>query len=83
MKLTLNLDGELLDRVVKLTGARTKTEAITHALKEVDRRGRLIAVLRRGTGASAKELRTLFDPASDPSTLRVAEENSAFGEPNP
>ncbi len=73
MKLTINLDGALLDRVVKLTGASTKTEAITVALREMDRRARLVEVLREGLGASPDELETLFDPASDPLALRVAE----------
>jgi Arc/MetJ family transcription regulator len=46
MKLTINLDEKLLDRVVTITGASTKTEAITLALREIDRRARLVEVLR-------------------------------------
>jgi Arc/MetJ family transcription regulator len=61
MKLTINLDGELLDRVVAITGASTKTEAIHFALREVDRRGRLLGILREGLGASPDELRSMFD----------------------
>ena len=73
MKLTINLDEALLDRVVEITEATTKTEAITIALREVDRRARLVEVLREGTGATAEELKEMFDPASDPTALRVAE----------
>lgn len=73
MRLTLNIDGDLLDRVVESTGSKTKTEAITYALKEMDRRERLTAILRRGSGASPDELENMFDPASDPMVLRVAE----------
>ncbi|MEM7600835.1 MAG: type II toxin-antitoxin system VapB family antitoxin [Verrucomicrobiota bacterium] len=73
MKLTINVDEALLDRVVEITEAATKTEAITIALREVDRRARLVEVLREGTGASSEELKTMFDPASDPTALRVAE----------
>jgi Arc/MetJ family transcription regulator len=61
MKLTINLDGELLDRVVAITGASTKTEAIHFALREVDRRARLLAILREGLGAGPDELRSMFD----------------------
>jgi Arc/MetJ family transcription regulator len=75
MKITLNIDRELLARVVDITGSETKTEAIHFALKEVDRRARLVEVLRAGTGASAKELRGMFDAESDPLAMRVAEKS--------
>ena len=78
MKYTMNLDADLLDRVVAVTGARTKTEAVTTALREMDRRGRLIERLREGLGASESELRSLFDPQSDPAVLRVAEESQPY-----
>lgn len=78
MKLTVDLDKPLLDRVLELTGARTRTEAITIALREIDRRGRLVKILREGTGASHDELTTMFDPNSDPAVLRVAEEQHPY-----
>jgi hypothetical protein len=78
MKLTIDLDKALLERVVALTGARTRTEAITTALREVDRRGRLVKLLREGTGATEDELRSMFDPSSDPAVLRVAEEQHPY-----
>jgi Arc/MetJ family transcription regulator len=78
MKLTIDLDKALLERVVKLTDARTKTEAITTALREIDRRGQLINLLREGTGATEAELRKMFDPQSDPVLLRVAEEQHPY-----
>jgi Arc/MetJ family transcription regulator len=73
MKLTINLDPALVERAVKATGAKTKPEAITIALREVDRRARLVEILREGLGADADELRAMFDPASDPLAMRVAE----------
>ena len=73
MKLTINLDDALMERVMKITGATTKTEAIHFALREVDRKARLIDVLREGLGADPDELRSMFDEASDPSNLRVEE----------
>lgn len=78
MKLTIDLDKALLERVMKLTGARTRTEAITTALREVDRRGRLVKVLREGTGAAEEELRKMFDPQSDPALLRFAEDQHPY-----
>lgn len=79
MKITVDLDNALLERVVALTGARTRTEAITTALREVERRGRLVEILRAGTGASAKALKQMFDPASDPAVLRVADDPEVYG----
>tara|TARA_R110002049_G_scaffold132794_1_gene292044 strand:- start:1377 stop:1631 length:255 start_codon:yes stop_codon:yes gene_type:complete len=78
MKLTINIDDALLDTVVRITGASTKTEAITTALKEVERKAKLVEVLRAGTGASPKELKTMFDPASDPMLMRAAETPGSY-----
>ncbi len=50
MKLTLNIDDELLTRVMETTGAKTKTDAIHAALAEVDRRNKLIALLSESIG---------------------------------
>ena len=47
MKLTLNIDGKLLERVRETTGAKTKTEAIHVALNEMDRRNKLIGLLAK------------------------------------
>jgi hypothetical protein len=79
MRFTLNIDGDLLDRVVEATGSKTKTDAITFALEEVDRRARLRNILREGTGATSDELKRMFDPASDPVSLRVAEPGAPCG----
>lgn len=78
MKITLNVDGGLLDRVVKTTGAKSKTAAIDFALRELDRRAELTNVLARGSGISREALEDLFDPASDPTTLRAAEDPSEY-----
>jgi Arc/MetJ family transcription regulator len=72
MKLTINLDDALLDRVVAITGASTKTEAITMALREIDRKARLISVLREGLGASSTELKSMFDEDSAPERFRTS-----------
>ena len=73
MKITINMDDELLDSVMTITGASTKTEAIHIALKDIVRRAKLLNILREGTGVPASELSEMFDPASDPMKLRVGE----------
>ena len=78
MKMTINVDEALLARVVAITESATKTEAIHYALREVDRRARLVEVLREGLGASAEELKDMFDPASDPGVLRAAEARGSY-----
>ena len=80
MKYTLNIDSALLDRVISLTGAATKTEAIHVALREVDRRARLVEQLRSGTGASHdEEIRNLFGPRGGrQEALRVAEDTTPY-----
>jgi hypothetical protein len=80
MRLTLNIDGDLLDRVVKSTGSKTKTAAIHHALEEIDRRNRLHELLKEGLGLSPEELENMFDPASISDHLMVAEDSEPYGE---
>lgn len=41
MRATLNIPDELIEEVQKITGARTKTEAIVISLKEVIRKKRI------------------------------------------
>jgi len=79
MKMSFNIDEVLLERVMTLTGASTKTEAIHMALREVDRRARLVEVLNEGLGCNPEELRKLFDENSDPMLMRVAEPRSKYG----
>jgi Arc/MetJ family transcription regulator len=80
MKCTLNIDSALLDRVVEITGAPTKTEAIHIALREVDRRARLVEEVRAGMGASSDdEIRGLFGPSpKGQEVLRVAEDATPY-----
>lgn len=81
MKITINIDEALLDKVVEITEATTKTEAIHYALREVERRARLVEVLREGLGASSDELKEMFDPLADPMALRVAESSGTYKAP--
>jgi len=74
MKMTLNIDDALLERVVAFTGAKTKTEAIDIALREIDRRSRLAEVLGRDRGLTARDWREAFEPDYDVESFRVAED---------
>jgi Arc/MetJ family transcription regulator len=77
MKLTLNIDDDLLERVREATGAKTKTEAIHYALTEIDRRNRLRDLLAEDIGLTPDEWRNAFDESvveDAEETVRVAEE---------
>ncbi len=73
MKMTLNIDDELLDRVMKFTGAKTKTEAIDNALKEMDRRATLSALLADDFGMTSEDWKNALDPGYDLEAMRAAE----------
>ncbi len=74
MKLTLNIDDALLERVREATGATTKTEAIHYALREIDRRYRLRELLAEDIGLTGAEWRNAFDDSTlEEETARVAE----------
>lgn len=74
MKLTLNIDDDLLERVREATGAKTKTEAIHYALREIDRRNRLRELLSEDIGLTAAEWRNAFDESAlEEESARVAE----------
>ncbi len=77
MKMTLNIDDELLARVMEFTGAPTKTEAIANALREMDRRAKLSALLKDDFGMTADDCRNAIDPAYDLESMRVAETPAA------
>jgi hypothetical protein len=78
MKLTMNIDDDLLTRVMETTGAKTKTEAIHAALAEVDRRNKLVSLLSKGLGIKPGEWEnaidtTAWDLEEERSAARVAE----------
>ncbi len=60
----MHIDDELLARVMDVTGAHSKTNAIDLALREMDRRAKLTELASKGLGMTASELRESFDPAS-------------------
>lgn len=73
MKMTMHIDEELLDRIVKTHGFASKTEAVDTALRELDRRARLKEFFKKGLGLTPDELRACVDPDYDLLALRAAE----------
>lgn len=64
--MTMHIDEEVLDRVMKITGAKTKTAAVELALTEMARRHKMKELFSEGLGMTPEELRNAIDPASYP-----------------
>jgi Arc/MetJ family transcription regulator len=79
MKMTMHIDDELLDRVMKTYGCASKTDAVDFALNELDRKARLKAFAKTGLGLSAEELSAGVDPDYDVLGLRAAEAPAKYG----
>lgn len=81
MKMTMHIDEDVLARVMKVTGAKTKTQAVEMALTDMARRHKQKALFRRGLGMTPDELRAAFTPtaadAPDSQGLIVAENKQA------
>ncbi len=61
MKMTMHIDEELLANVMEATGARTKTEAVDMALREVSRRVRQRKLFAAPVGIEGREPDEVFD----------------------
>lgn len=87
MKMTMHIDEDVLDRVMKITGAKTKRAAVELALNEMARRHKMKEFFAKGLGLTPDELRNAFDPASDPSLEKeeplqnVADDSASYGQP--
>jgi Arc/MetJ family transcription regulator len=79
MKMTMYIDDELLARVMAATGTTSKTKAIDLALREMDRRAKLIKLSSAGLGLSADELKETLDPLYDLEELRRRETPVTYG----
>ena len=79
MKMTMHIDEDLLDRVVKRFACATKTEAVEMALKEMDRKARFRDLVKSGLGFSPEELKNAVDPDYEIPAMRVAEPLPAYG----
>ena len=78
MKMTMHIDDELLDRVVRITGAGSKTEAVDMALRTLDRRHRLSEFGRSGLGLSPAELMESVDPGYDILAVRERDTGDVY-----
>jgi Arc/MetJ family transcription regulator len=70
--MTMHIDEEVLERVMKITGARTKTAAVEMALTEMARRHKMKELFSAGLGLSAEELKNAVDPSSYPEPMEAA-----------
>ncbi len=87
MKMTMHIDEEVLDRVMRITGAKTKTAAVEIALTEMARRHRMKELFSAGLGLAPEELKAAFDPAAWPDESspvpHAAEAPGPYGKPDP
>ncbi|MEN9575667.1 MAG: hypothetical protein RL514_3522 [Verrucomicrobiota bacterium] len=83
MKMTMHIDEGILERVMRWSGAASKTEAVDLALKEMDRKARLAEIGKKGLGLSRAELLEAVDPGYDLMALRLAETPDAAPPPMP
>ena len=86
MKLTMHIDTDLLERVMKAHGITSKTKAVDFALREVDRRTTLKRLAETNLGLTEKDILTAFDESYNVIELRAAETPGAgpkLPEPNP
>lgn len=79
MKITMNIDGKLLARVMKLSGVKTKTAAVDYALREVDRRESRLQLLREGLALEKSLAAPSFSPGYDVMASRIAEMEARYG----
>jgi len=79
MKMTMHIDEALLARVMEATGTTSKTKAIDLALREMDRKAKLMNLSEAGLGLSADELRDAVDPAYDLEEMRRRETPVHYG----
>lgn len=79
MKMTMHIDEDLLDRVIKIHGCASKTEAVDLALREMERRHLLRGYAKTGLGLSAAELKDAVDPNYDLLANRNATTGVRYG----
>jgi Arc/MetJ family transcription regulator len=78
MKMTMHIDEDVLDEVMKITGAPSKTKAVAMALNEMARKSKLKELLSKGSGIPANQLDKAYDPKSL-SVYRIAEDQAPYG----
>jgi Arc/MetJ family transcription regulator len=85
MKMTMHIDEDVLNRVMQVTGAKSKTQAVEIALSEMARRHKLKELLGQGLGLTPDQLKAEFAPTAaeqlDRPALLVAEPPAPYGQP--
>ncbi len=85
--MTMNIDEDVLARVMKVTGAKTKTQAVEMALADMARRHKMKELFSQGLGLTPDELRAEFAPSPadvlDNHGLLVAEQQAPYGKSRP
>ena len=79
MKMTMFVDEALLARVMEAAGTTNKTKAIDLALREMDRRAKLMKLSEAGLGLTADELKEVIDPAYNLEEMRQRETPTRYG----
>jgi len=79
MKMTMHIDDALLARVMEATGTTSKTRAIDLALREMDRRAKLVKLATAGLGLTPDELKDAIDPGYDLEEMRSREIPAHYG----
>ncbi len=77
--MTLYIDEALLARVMEATGTTSKTRAIDLALREMDRKARLVKLTAEGLGMEPDELKDAIDPAYNLEEMRRRETPVHYG----
>ena len=79
MKMTMYVDDALLARVMAATGVTSKTKAVDLALREMDRKAKLVRLTAEGIGLGADELRDAVDPSYSLEEMRRHETPVTYG----
>jgi Arc/MetJ family transcription regulator len=79
MKMTMYIDDALLARVMEATGATSKTHAVDLALREMDRKAKLMKLSAAGLGMAPDELKDAVNPAFNLETMRRLETPTHYG----
>ena len=79
MKMTMYVDDALLARVMEATGTSSKTRAVDLALREMDRKARLVRLTSEDLGLGPDELKDAIDPAYNLEEMRRRETPSRYG----
>lgn len=77
--MTMYIDDALLARVMEATGTTSKTKAIDLALREMDRKAKLVKLTSAGLGLGPDELRDAVDPAYNLEEMRKRETPTHYG----